>query len=55
MAKGIRIDFFVYLTGINKNTLYTFSKPSADKSISIEKLDKINNAIDRIERIMNND
>ena len=53
MAKGIRIEFIVLMTGINKYTIYSLT--STEKSISEEKIDKINSAIDKLERMIKND
>ena len=53
MAKGIRIEFIVLMTGINKHTIYSLT--STEKPISEEKIDKINSAIDKLERMIKND
>ena len=53
MAKGIRIEFIVLMTGINKYTIYSLT--STEKPISEEKIDKINSAIDKLEKKKKND
>ena len=53
MAKGIRIEFIVLMTGINKYTIYSLT--STEKPISEEKIDKINSAIDKLERMIKDD